>query len=44
MFWIILVVAVGLDQLSKYLIVSSLALGESMTVIDNFLNFTYICI
>lgn len=41
MFWIILVVAVGLDQLSKYLIVSSLALGESMTVIDNFLNFTY---
>lgn len=41
MFWIILVLAVGLDQLSKYLIVTSLALGESMPVIDGFLQFTY---
>ncbi len=41
MFWIILILAVGLDQLSKYLIVTSLALGESMPVIDGFLQFTY---
>lgn len=41
MFWIILILAVGLDQLSKYLIVTSLALGESMPVIDGFLRFTY---
>ena len=41
MFWIIFILAVGLDQLSKYLIVTSLALGESMPVIDGFLQFTY---
>ena len=41
MFWIILIVAVGVDQLTKYLIVNSLALGESIPVINNFLDFTY---
>ena len=41
MFWIILIVAVGVDQLTKYLIVNSLALGESIPVIINFLDFTY---
>ena len=41
MFWIIIVAVIALDQFTKYLIVHSLALGESMPVIKNFLDFTY---
>lgn len=33
---------VGLDQLSKYLCVNNIALGESVTVIPGVLDFTYI--
>lgn len=36
------VLMVGLDQLSKYLIDSSMALNQSMPVIDNVINFNYI--
>lgn len=42
MFWIIMIAAIALDQLSKYLIVSNIAMGESVPIITNFLDFTYV--
>ncbi|MBQ4105521.1 MAG: signal peptidase II [Clostridia bacterium] len=38
---IVAIVLVAIDQISKYLIVQNMALGESMTVIPGVLNFTY---
>ena len=39
---LISLVCVGLDQLSKYLCVNNIALGDSITVIPGVLDFTYI--
>ena len=38
----IIVVSVGIDALSKYLITANIALGDSVTVIPHLLDFTYI--
>lgn len=38
----IIVVSVGIDALSKYLVTANIALGESVTVIPHILDFTYI--
>ncbi len=42
MIWLIMAAVIIVDQLSKQLIVHSLALGESVSVIPNFLDFTYV--
>ncbi|NLF80795.1 MAG: signal peptidase II [Clostridia bacterium] len=42
MFWFTMLAVIALDQLSKYLITSHLALGQGMTVIPGFLDFTYV--
>lgn len=42
MFWLVMILAVLGDQISKMLISGNLALGESIPVIDGFLDFTYI--
>ena len=39
---VLIVAAVGLDQLSKYLVVANMALHESVDVIPGVLRFTYI--
>ena len=39
---VLMLVAVGLDQLSKYLIISNLELHESIEIIPGVFNFTYI--
>ena len=39
---VLMLVVVGLDQLSKYLIISNLELHESIEIIPGIFNFTYI--
>ena len=39
---VLIVAAVGLDQLSKYLVVANMALHESVDIIPGVLRFTYI--
>ena len=39
---ILMAVAVGLDQISKYLVVSNMELHESVEIIPNIFRFTYI--
>jgi len=41
LFWLIIVAAVAADQLTKYLIVTRLALGESVPFLGDFLRLTY---
>lgn len=41
MFWIILVSSVVLDQLSKFLIVENMTLGQSIPIFGDFFQFTY---
>ncbi|MBQ1501370.1 MAG: signal peptidase II [Firmicutes bacterium] len=42
MFWIIMALAAAGDQFTKYLVSHGLAPGESISVIDGFLDFTYV--
>lgn len=42
LFWLIAIAGVILDQLSKYWVVQTFDLGESVTVIPGVLNFTYV--
>ncbi|MBR2324122.1 MAG: signal peptidase II, partial [Clostridia bacterium] len=39
---IIIVASILLDQLTKFIVQANFSLGDSMTVIPGFLNFTYI--
>ncbi len=41
-FWLVAIVGVILDQLSKRWVVSNFELGESITLISGVLNFTYV--
>ncbi|MCR4962261.1 MAG: signal peptidase II [Firmicutes bacterium] len=42
MFWLIVLFCIGLDQLTKYLVVSHMTLGQSIPVIPNVLHITYV--
>ncbi len=42
LFWLIAIAGVILDQLTKYWVVQTFDLGESVTVIPGVLNFTYV--
>ncbi|MDO4582155.1 MAG: signal peptidase II [Bacillota bacterium] len=42
MFWIVMIAIVAVDQLSKYIIVRSMELGQSIEVIDGFFHLTYV--
>ncbi len=42
MFWLIILLCVALDQFTKYLVVSHMALGQSIPVIENVLHITYV--
>ncbi len=42
LFWLIAIVGVALDQLTKQWVVQTFGLGESTTIIPGVLNFTYV--
>ena len=42
MFWLIMAAAIAADQISKYLIVQNLAVGESIPLLGDFLHFTHV--
>lgn len=42
MFWIIILACVGLDQFTKYLVSSNMALGESFPFLGKFMDIHYI--
>ncbi|MEL7331567.1 MAG: signal peptidase II [Cyanobacteria bacterium J06560_2] len=42
LFWIVTIIGVILDQLTKYWVVQNFGVGESVTIIEGVLNFTHI--